>query len=262
MFTLLKKIKLLKTEKPSVKTNLYIERPTFAIGDIHGCLSALTNLLDAIVDDIKSTDIKPDIIFLGDYIDRGANSKEVIQKIVDITATSFDGLANKVIPLFGNHEQAILKFLKEPEFGKKWMDYGGAPALRSYGVEPPSLSENIESWSDARDKLKQLMPSEHIKFIQELIYYHISGDYIFVHAGLYPGIPIEQQEYSDMLMIREPFLSHSKPFEKFVIHGHTPNEEPVIKSNRICIDTGTYATNVLTAIKVTNEGKKIISRRG
>lgn len=227
-------------------------RLVYAIGDIHGRADALEGLIDIIKDDmgLSARSAPPLLIFLGDYVDRGPKSKDVVDIIIKLqTNPSFE-----VVVLKGNHEEAILRFMQEPDFGPVWADYGGLATLASYGINPPLGRTDQAAWNSASEQLSQLMPKAHFDFYRRLDLMTTVGDYAFVHAGVRPGVPLSDQTERDLLWIRDDFLSATGKFEKIIVHGHTPTEDPQKTKSRIGIDTGAYATGVLTAVRLDDEG--------
>ena len=223
-------------------------RLIYAIGDVHGRLDLLEDLLRRIADDIavsKSAQ-RPVLIFLGDYVDRGAFSKGVIDCVIKLKALG----DIEVRALKGNHEQSLLGFLTDPQVGPGWFQHGGAATLVSYGVAAPQTHNATEIWEQASEAFAKVLPAEHLKFYRELEISAEYGDYIFVHAGLRPGVPIEQQTEQDMLWIRAEFLEERRPFGKVVVHGHSPEPEPFLSKVRLGLDTGAYATGILTAARL------------
>ncbi|HEY3797694.1 MAG TPA: metallophosphoesterase family protein [Caulobacteraceae bacterium] len=231
-------------------------RTVYAIGDIHGRLDQLEPLIGQIVDDAppRGSELPPALIFVGDYVDRGPDSKGVIDRVLALIAED----RFEVRTLKGNHEEAMLAFLANPEFGPAWFEHGGAQTLASYGVAPPVRRTDSADWNRARDELSERLPPSHRAFLQDLELLAAYGDYAFVHAGVRPGVPIAAQREQDLLWIREPFLSEARPFEKVIVHGHTPSVEPFLGRYRIGIDTGAYATGVLTAIRIDGAERRIL----
>lgn len=219
----------------------------YAIGDVHGRYDLLARLLSLITVDIRARGDgrRPVLVFCGDFIDHGPDAAKVLATLVWIRnhadfETHF---------LRGNHEQLLLDYLKDPTQARAWLQVGGGATLRSYGVEPPG-PYTLEHWR-ARSELLEAMPASHLWLLQDL---HLSlqiGDYLFVHAGVRPGVPLHKQRQDDLLSIREEFLDHEGEFEKVVVHGHGwDDERPVLLDHRIGIDTGAYATGVLTAVRL------------
>ncbi|HTE15693.1 MAG TPA: metallophosphoesterase family protein [Burkholderiales bacterium] len=237
-------------EKPKVGRN----KRVYAVGDIHGRLDLLDDLLDRIVSHSEAAPANNVLVFLGDYIDRGANSQGVIERLVSIRKY-LPGW--KVVPLRGNHEQAALQFLGDPNFYCNWRSYGAAETLLSYGVMPPRFAREAD-YIRARDDFASKCPHEHLQFISQLQHYHVEDDYLFVHAGVRPGVALWDQLPEDLLSIREDFLLHRKNFGRMIVHGHTPAPLPVKLPNRICIDTGAHATGRLTAIVLEGENQSFL----
>jgi len=213
----------------------------YAVGDIHGCSALLDLLHEAIVRDAGSWLGEKQIVYLGDFVDRGPDSKGVIERLMHGVPEGFRAHHVK-----GNHDQAALDFLEDPETYRVWRSFGGADTLLSYGVRPP-LFESVEQMVEARDAFETRLPKEHLAFLRELPLMVTIGDYLFVHAGVRPGVPLDKQVEEDLLWIREEFLFSSVTHGKVVVHGHTPLPAPVRASNRISVDTGAYATGILTA---------------
>jgi serine/threonine protein phosphatase 1 len=178
---------------------------------------------------------------LGDYIDRGPASSQVIDMLID------RGQHHEAIFLKGNHEAMLLELLRDPEIFPIFRQYGGLPTLRSYGLTP-SVNPGHDEQQALIGELAHKIPDSHRRFFDELQSNFCCGDFLFVHAGVRPGIPLEKQKEEDLLWIRDEFLTSNKNFGKFIVHGHTPVSEPDIRPNRINIDTGAYATGILTLL--------------
>jgi serine/threonine protein phosphatase 1 len=230
-------------------------RVIYAVGDVHGRLDLLDPLLEQIRDDALTAALpKSVLIFVGDYIDRGGASKGVIDRVI---ALQHEGVF-EVRALKGNHEEALLAFLDDASFGPTWCENGGTQTLVSYGVTAPSLRKDSAGWVKARDAFEQALPAEHLGFLASLELSVVYGGYVFVHAGLRPGVPLGAQQERDLLWIRQEFLSAQRPFEKIVVHGHTPTDEPFMGAHRIGIDTGAYATGLLTAVRLEDDERRLI----
>lgn len=211
----------------------------YAIGDVHGRADLLHETLTRID---KHRDAYPIAnaleIMLGDYIDRGPSSFDVIEML----STRVGG---GTICLKGNHEAFLLRFLKDPSIIDEWQRCGGLETLVSYGLEPsPNLS--LEDQERLAASLADRLPEHHHNFLTALPLSFVLGDYFFVHAGVRPGVALSDQRAEDLLWIREDFLRYEGSFGKVVVHGHTPVREPEIRNNRINIDTGAFATGNLT----------------
>jgi serine/threonine protein phosphatase 1 len=219
----------------------------YAIGDIHGRSDLLALLLDKIAADAAhSKDAKRrTLVFLGDYIDRGHDSARVVDMVLGELPLGFDAHFLK-----GNHEAILLDFLDEPSYLGQWLANGADATFRSYGMDLEELirkGATPEAW---RRAFLASLPEAHRDFFETLELAVAFGDYLFVHAGVRPGVPLEAQDPHDMVWIRAPFLQSDEDFGKIVVHGHTPAREPVIRANRIGIDTGAVFTDRLTALKL------------
>jgi serine/threonine protein phosphatase 1 len=224
----------------------------YAIGDVHGRIDLLDSLLKRVDDNLTASPIEQPIqVFLGDYIDRGPNSRNVLDRLIERSRT------HKVICLKGNHETFLLEFLNDPAVLDNWRQWGALPTLMSYGLRPPSRLE-----SDGHEKLalalRQAMPEAHRNFLIGLRATFVCGDYFFVHAGIRPGVPLDAQKEEDLLWIRDEFLASNTNFGKIVVHGHTPVGEPDIRKNRINIDTGAFASGNLTCLVIEGESRSFI----
>ncbi|MFZ3008446.1 MAG: metallophosphoesterase family protein [Phenylobacterium sp.] len=235
-------------------------RLAYAVGDIHGRLDAFDALLHVIAQDVlvSQPSQQPMLILLGDYVDRGPASAQVIDAILRLqTEPAFEVRALK-----GNHEEALLQFRDEPGFGQTWVEHGGSATLASYGVQPPATRTDPEAWETARLAFREALPEAHKAFFEGLEIMITLGDYAFVHAGVRPGVPLERQVERDLLWIRAEFLQSTAKFEKIIVHGHTPMEEPqIIPGRRIGVDTGAYATGLLTAVRLDDSGARILQAR-
>jgi serine/threonine protein phosphatase 1 len=208
-------------------------------------------LLSDIRDDCEGTQQTVVVVFLGDYVDRGPDSKGVIDRVLSLPAP-FQGKF-----LRGNHDQALLDFLADPASYDGWCDFGADETLTSYGVRPPR-DHSLSTFCDVRDRFLQALPAEHLHFFRTLLLSWEIGDYFFAHAGVRPSAPLNQQKEDDLLWIREEFLDSSEDFGKVVVHGHTPTDGPVKRANRIGIDTGAYLTGRLTALVLDGQNQRFL----
>jgi serine/threonine protein phosphatase 1 len=216
----------------------------YAVGDIHGQLELLDRLHGAIAADAATgKQLQNVIVYLGDYVDRGMHSREVVDRILAGPLPGF-----RAVHIKGNHEQAVLDFLEDPSFGTQWANFGGLETLYSYGVEDAAHITKPAEFFAAADLFSDRLPAAHLRFFKAVQPCVTLGDYYFVHAGVKPGIPLERQAEEDLLWIREEFLDSPADFGKVVVHGHTPEPEPVLRTNRIGIDTGAYMTGVLSCV--------------
>lgn len=224
----------------------------YAVGDIHGRLDLLEQLLDMLETDIHETVssvsaiLAPTVIFLGDYIDRGPQSAGVIDRLASIEQQG----GPELVFLRGNHDQALLDFIANPASGPTWASYGGLDTLASYGVPLPSMRTHVEQWAKTATILAEKLPMRHLRFLEDLAPLHVSGSYAFAHAGVRPDMPLNSQSLDDLLWIREPFLSSRRELSHVIVHGHTPTTEPYKDSRRIGIDTGAYTSGRLTAVRL------------
>lgn len=209
----------------------------FIIGDIHGCDVLLEKLMQEIAWDPETQRL----IFLGDYIDRGPDPKRVVDLILELSERG------TVDCLMGNHEGLFIHFLStgDPRF---LLSNGGETTFRSYGIE-----DGIEVCESAMS----LIPAAHLDFYRSLQLFIELEDYVIVHAGLRPGVPLAEQSREDLLWIREPFLHSDYDFGKIVVFGHTPFWKPLIMDNKIGLDTGAVYGNRLTCLEL--PGKNLIS---
>jgi serine/threonine protein phosphatase 1 len=216
-------------------------RRIYAIGDIHGCDIQLANLHEIIAEDLARRPIeRPLLLHIGDYVDRGANTAGVLQRL--IAGSRIAGMP--VINLLGNHDDTMANALSgDRPAATDWLFAGGEAALASYAIDPASPRE---TWPER-------VPPEHIDFLRNLTLIHRDGGYLFVHAGIRPGIPIEQQAREDLLRMRQPFLYSDASFGAVVVHGHTPVKQPVVRHNRIAIDTGAVFGGKMTAVVLEGE---------
>jgi serine/threonine protein phosphatase 1 len=207
----------------------------YAVGDVHGCLDQLLALHRAIAAHLRAhPHPDPLLLHLGDYIDRGPDSAGVIARLLGAPPAA--GL--RMVNLLGNHEDMLLAALAGSRMDAEiWIANGGHAALASWGVPPRA----------ARRQWQALIPAPHLAFLRGLALTHRAGGYVFVHAGLRPGIAIASQTRQDLLWIREPFLSAEAMHEAVVVHGHTPEDsQPVVRPNRIGLDTGAVLGGPLT----------------
>jgi serine/threonine protein phosphatase 1 len=217
----------------------------YAVGDIHGRLDLLDQLLAEIHAQLARRPAhKVLLVFVGDLIDRGPNSAEVIERLRTYRR---DGV--KTMFLLGNHEEVLLRILGgEAELITKWRWFGGAECLKSYGVDPSQLTGRSEQ--EALEIVRNAIPKEHKEFLESFVDTCRFSDYLFVHAGIRPGVEVDQQRQTDLRWIREPFLLDDTDHGFVVVHGHTISPEVELMPNRIGIDTGAYRTGVLTALAI------------
>jgi serine/threonine protein phosphatase 1 len=221
----------------------------YAVGDIHGRLDLLDELLASIEADVAARPRSRNrLVFLGDLIDRGPHSRQVVERLRTYRSPSL-----RPIFLLGNHEEVLLRLLGgDLAFMDTWLQYGGAECLASYGVD----AEKLRGMPEERvlETLRSAIPAEHVAFLRSFGDTLRFGDYLFVHAGIRPGIDLTQQSQLDLRWIRHQFLDDERDHGFVVVHGHTISPQVDEKPNRIGIDTGAYWTGVLTALAV--EGRE------
>ena len=216
----------------------------YAVGDIHGRADLLTQVFSRIDCDLNAYPAQEAIhVFLGDYIDRGNDSASVLDLLIG------RGKTHQLYCLKGNHEIFLAEFLENPAVLKPWARYGALPTLASYGLNPAPIETSKEK-AKLSESLRRALPESHSRFLAELRLSFCCGDYFFVHAGVRPRTPLAAQQEEDLLWIRDEFLLYEQPYEKIIVHGHTPVIEPEVRPNRINIDTGAYATGRLTCLRL------------
>ncbi len=230
-------------EKPSLeKYEIPENQVVYAIGDIHGRADLLRKLHDLIIQDADDRQHeKRTLVYLGDYVDRGPYVRETVEMLINETLPGFERIF-----LMGNHEQFLLNFLEDPEILQAWIIVGGGSTLSSYGVRLPSSGFSPERDEKVRRTFISAVPKNHLLFFKNLRPFFKLKDFLFVHAGIRPGLKLEKQKSEDIFWIRDDFLSSTYDHDFMVVHGHTIDEEVQIRSNRIGVDTGAYATGVLT----------------
>lgn len=220
----------------------------YAIGDTHGRADLLAPLLDAV---LAETTQRVIVVGLGDYVDRGPDSRGVVELMLRAAGHASITLRS----LRGNHDQALIDFLVDAEAGPAWFRHGGADTLASYGVPPPADLDDMRAWRDTREAFAAALPDAHRRFFEELSLSYVCGDYLFVHAGVRPGVALSDQTARDMMWIREPFLTGARPLDKVVVHGHTPGPRVHSDHRRIGLDTGAHASGVLSACRLEGGGR-------
>ncbi|MFD2264716.1 metallophosphoesterase [Lacibacterium aquatile] len=222
-----------------------IGRRVYVIGDIHGCRDELERLHDRLAADWELASAKGcTIVYLGDYIDRGPDSRGVIGTLLGPSPIA----GAERIFITGNHEQAMLDFLQAPESNPHWLDFGGMETLASYGVRRSAVGSRGRQ--ELAERMAEAMPESHRVFFESLAPYHRIGDYFFVHAGVRPGVSLDRQVPDDCCWIRGAFLESRQWHGAMIVHGHTVTDQPDERANRIGIDTGAYASGVLTALRL------------
>ena len=228
----------------------------YVVGDVHGRLDLLEDLLAKIHSELQHHPAaRTLLVFVGDLIDRGPSSAQVLERL---RIYRRPGIRTEF--LLGNHEEVLLRILRgDAELITKWRWFGGSECLQSYGVEPEQLARL--SNDEALAIVRQAVPDEHVRFLEGFADSCRFGDYLFVHAGIRPGVALEEQSQADLRWIRQPFLSDDTGHGFMVVHGHTIAKEVEQRSNRIGIDTGAYRTGILTALAIEGTDRWLLDTR-
>lgn len=226
----------------------------YAVGDVHGRLDLLERLLTKVeADAARRPARKTVLIFVGDLIDRGSDSRGVVERLRTYRH-------DRIRPYFlaGNHEEVLLRLLAgEKGILMNWLQFGGAECLKSYGFDPSELAGRSET--NGLQLIREAIPQSHSIFLEGFADTLAFGDYLFVHAGIRPGVDLSLQSQSDLRWIRSPFLEDETDHGVMVVHGHTISPEVVERPNRIGIDTGAYRTNILTALAMEGEARWVLN---
>jgi serine/threonine protein phosphatase 1 len=231
----------------------------YAVGDIHGRADLLDRLMHRLVSDAQAGSERAELIFLGDYVDRGPQSRRVLDRLIEIQA---DPMFDTTM-LRGNHDQYLLEFMRAPQTWTVWRRLGAAATLQSYGVTPPTADADDDELEEAAESLRRSVSAEHLTFLKATKFMKISNGHVFVHAGVRPGVPLESQDPKDLMSIRSDFLNAPDPAPgHLVVYGHSPIDGvPAVKQGKLGVDTGAYATGVLTAARIAAEGITLIDTR-
>jgi serine/threonine protein phosphatase 1 len=229
----------------------------YAVGDIHGRVDLLEHLLAKIHADLQQRPARKTLlVFVGDLVDRGPSSAQVLERL---RCYRRDGV--QTVFLLGNHEEVLLRVLAgDPSVVESWLKFGGLQCLQSYGVKLAQLRNR--SAEEIVEIVRGAVPAEHVEFLNSFVDSCRFGDYLFVHAGIRPGVEVDQQTQSDLRWIREPFLFDESDHGFIVVHGHTIRDEVEERPNRIGIDTGAYRSGVLTALAIEGADRWLIDTRG
>lgn len=217
----------------------------YAVGDIHGRIDLLDELIAKIHADMEQrTPARTLLVFVGDLIDRGPSSAEVVERL-----RTYRREGVRTIFLLGNHEEVLLRILDgDGSLIPSWLSFGGTQCLGSYGLDPLQLTGLADD--GIIGKVREAVPPEHVEFLKGFVDTCRFGDYLFVHAGIRPGVALHEQRQSDLRWIRDPFLLDDTAHGFIVVHGHTISTEVEERPNRIGIDTGAFATGILTALAI------------
>ena len=216
----------------------------YAIGDVHGRLDLLIGMHETIAADIGRHGRDWRIVHLGDYADRGPDSKGVIERLASRAASD-----DRVLALAGNHDVGFLDFLSRPDPNGMFARYGGVQTARSYVAA-------------ACRSLEAAVPQRHLDFLRRLAFSASFGDFFFCHAGIRPGVALEAQDEQDLIWIRGEFHRHPGLHPKVIVHGHTPVKEADVRANRVNIDTGAFASGRLTALVIDGAEKRLLTVEG
>lgn len=228
----------------------------YAIGDIHGRKDLLQQLLTMLKADAADFKGKITLVGIGDYIDRGPDSKGVVDTLLAEIPTGWEKIF-----LRGNHEQAMLDFMDAPLLRGEWLAWGGIQAMESYGVAPYGARGMRDSAALAAEFSQTLEENGHDAFYKATRLSFTCGDYLFVHAGVRPGVPADKQMADDLLFIRDDFIGREHHLPYRVVFGHTILEEPLMADDRIGLDTGAFQSNVLTAVRLEGETATILQAK-
>lgn len=224
----------------------------YAVGDIHGRLDLLDALAEQIRADLVCAPPEVMTIFLGDYVDRGPASAGVLDRL------SRGDFPTPIYALRGNHEDVFMRFLDDETVLEDWRGFGGIETLQSYGVDVMDAIRR-GGYGLARKSLLDRMPREHRSFLEQTRFAASLGDYFFCHAGVRPGVALKSQKPKDLLWIREDFLRHEGSWGQIIVHGHTPVPRPEVLPNRINVDTGAFASSILTALVLEGRERRFLS---
>jgi serine/threonine protein phosphatase 1 len=224
------------------------------VGDIHGRLDLLKDLEGRIAGDAEGAFVERHIVYLGDYVDRGFESRQVLDHLIEQPLPGF----HRVL-LIGNHDAWLRDFARGDQVSSTWMQFGGDATMLSYGVRVDLKTHDEQRLAMVRDTLAAKLPASHRTFLEGLELAFGLGDYYFCHAGIRPGVALGEQSESDLLWMREPFLSWGGDAGIIVVHGHTVDERPVVRRNRIGIDTGACWTGNLTSLVLEGAGRRFLS---
>jgi serine/threonine protein phosphatase 1 len=243
---------LARTEPRVLKATLPEGTRVYAIGDIHGRADLLDRLADRIAGDLAAHPAQTAVtVFLGDYVDRGLDSRGVLERLAK------EEFPTPFVALRGNHEDAMLRFLDDPPVLKQWVMFGGLTTLTSYGVDP-GREMHRGGAPAVQAALLARFPQAHRRFLEETRLSAQFGDYFFCHAGVRPHVPLDRQDPGDLMWIRYEFLDYRGDFGKVVVHGHTPHAKVENLENRINLDTHAFKSGVLTAVALEGAERRFI----
>ena len=225
----------------------------YAVGDVHGCYVELLEAECRILQDASLRDGRKLIVMLGDYVDRGPSSKRVIEHLMKPLPPQFERVS-----LCGNHDDAFCDFIENPSLGRGWLNFGAAATLYSYGLDIDQALQKAGGFGGLRPQLSAAVPASHYYWLKALPVMLTVGPIIFVHAGVKPGLVLDEQTDQDLMWIREPFLSRGPELPYTVVHGHTPTDAVTFGINRIGVDTAAYASGHLSVVCIANGQAHVI----
>jgi len=225
----------------------------YAIGDVHGCYKELLALEQKILLDALPFRGRKIIIMLGDYVDRGIQSARVLDHLIAPPPRGFLRAC-----LAGNHEVAMLNYLDGHLSRELWLAAGGLETLFSYGLDPARLVDLYGSSEEVDQRIREAIPAGHVNFMRTLPVLICSRKFVFVHAGIRPGIDLAEQDEDDLLTIRSEFFEAAHLLDRWVVHGHTVVDTPRLEGRRLDIDTGAFQSGRLTAVRIAGKHGKLI----
>ena len=226
----------------------------YAVGDIHGRLDLLKHMHEKIEADAARIDVpRKVVIYLGDYVDRGPESRGVVELLIQEPLSGLEA-----IHLIGNHEALLLSFLEDPQQARIWFMNGGDATLRSYDVDPSAVIRSQNLAAGLCQSFLDWLPATHLAFFRALNLSHEEGGYLFVHAGVRPGVALEDQAPEDLVWIRDEFLSSKADHGRVIVHGHSAMHAPKSLANRIGIDTGAAYGGKLTAVVLQGSQRRFL----
>lgn len=228
----------------------------YVVGDVHGRLDLLETLLERIHEDLeRRRSRRTQLVFVGDLIDRGSHSAQVIERL-----RTYRHPGVRPVFLLGNHEEVLLRIVGgDASLIASWLTFGGRECLQSYGVSTSEFRSLPEA--EQIEAIRSAVPRAHVDFLDSFVDSCRFGDYLVVHAGIRPGIELDQQRQTDLRWIREPFLLDETDHGFVVVHGHTISSEVDHRPNRIGVDTGAYQTGVLTALAIDGADRWLLDTR-
>jgi serine/threonine protein phosphatase 1 len=219
----------------------------YAVGDVHGCYLELLQAECRILQDASTRDGRKLIVMLGDYVDRGPSSRRVVEHLMKPLTPQIERVS-----LCGNHDDSFCHFLEDPSAGRRWLDFAAAATLYSYGMDIDRALQQAGGYAGLAPLLAKAIPASHYHWFKSLPVMLTVGQFLFVHAGIKPGITLDAQADEDLMWIREPFLSRGPELPYTVVHGHTPTDAVTFGKNRIGVDTGAYASGHLSVVRIAN----------